>query len=169
MIKSLFIPLFLFSSAIALSGCQTLTPNLESLSPANLTSSGKDVHGEVQWDFAAEAGDHVLFQFEDAAGVMESQDLVPAPGAKHVPIAFSLSKNEMTRCRSGGSCRYSAQLKRGEVIKAHAQIYYSPSAQPLLLLDTPQLAGANLPSGKAVSTDNLIGPETDALPKPVYQ
>lgn len=121
--------LALFAFA-ALAGCQSITSGFESVLP-----SGKSIKGEVQWGFAALDGDIVTVEFSDASGVIVVQELLPTPGAKHVPFDLVAAKSDMTRCQSGGSCRYSATLMRGELAKARGQIYYTPTSTPLVLLD----------------------------------
>ena len=135
-----------------LAGCQSVTPGLETLVP-DITGNEKDIKGEVQWNFAAVSGDIVTLSLSDAQGVLIGLELRPAPGAKHVPFELATGKAQSTRCRSGGSCRYEASLKRGETVKARGQIYYTPTSTPLVVMETVGMTPGDSPQ----------------LPKPVYQ
>ncbi|WP_146006522.1 hypothetical protein [Cohaesibacter celericrescens] len=140
--------LFAFLACAVFSGCQSISSGLGTVIP-----TGKSIQGEVQWAFAALDGDIITLNFSDASGVIVAQELLPAPGAKHLPFNLVAAKNDLTRCQSGGSCRYSATLMRGEVLKARGHIYYTPTSTPVVVLSET----GRSPDASA------------AMPKPVYQ
>ena len=134
-----------------LAGCQTVTQSV-----SNLVPTGKSYKGEVQWDFAAIDGDIITLELSDGRGALVAQELLPVPGAKHIPFEITAGKTDLTRCQASGACRYSAKLLRGTATMAQGQIYYGQSSRPVIALGT-------------VSVTPETSVFSEALPKPVYR
>ena len=131
------LPLLSVAMLVTLSACQTITDGI--------VPTGKRVLGEVQWGFAASSGDIVTIELSDHQGVMVAQELLPTPGAKHVPFDLVAAKDDLTRCKAGGSCRYRAKLLRGDIPKAVGEIYYTGTSRPVVRLIT----AADIPAAPA--------------------
>nr|WP_321462709.1 hypothetical protein [uncultured Cohaesibacter sp.] len=144
-----------------LAACSSAPMGMEEV--GDMLTSDEAIAGEVQWDFAATSGDVVEISLQDAASALKQVEIIPAPGVKHVDFTMQIGKNDRTKCASRGSCRYSAQLRSGDMVKARGFAYYTTTIHPFITLDS--------------STDGALQPLPDngqvitpqALPEPVYQ
>ena len=129
--------LMILGTVGALTGCQTITDGVGSMFP-----SGTQVTGEVQWPFAASDGDLVYLSLENGSRVLVAQELLPTPGAKHLPFELVPANADIQNCTQG-LCSYSARLMRGEQILASGQAPYQSNGKVRIVLvpagATPQI------------------------------
>ena len=157
----------------ALAGCRAVPMGMEEV--GDMLQSSEPLRGEVIWDFAAMSGDEVVVGLTDAAGVLEETSVIPVPGVKHVDFSLSVSERDRTKCASRGSCRYSAELRSGDRVKARGFIYYTTSLHPLIELGSsdmaPEAMAAGAPNGGALPSQSGAAPsvQRQVLPKPVYR
>ncbi len=130
--------LMILATASALTGCQTITDGVGSMFP-----SGTQVAGEVQWPFAASDGDLVYLSLENGSRVLVAQELLPTPGAKHLPFELVPANADARNCAQG-LCRYSARLMRGEQVLASGQAAYQSSGKVRIVL---------MPAGEAPQSE----------------
>lgn len=144
--------LMILATSAGLAGCQTMTEGVGSMFP-----SGTKLSGEVQWLFAAAEGDVVTLSLESGARILVAQELLPTPGAKHVPFDLVPANADAQGCAQG-LCSYSARLMRGEQILASGQAPYQSSGKIRILLATAG-ASADLPGDTESETQIKIRTE----------
>nr|WP_321458124.1 hypothetical protein [uncultured Cohaesibacter sp.] len=153
----------------SLAGCRTVPIGMDEMD--DMLGQTPDIKGEVQWNFAATSGDLVLVGLQDAAGVIKSAKVIPPPGAKHVDFSLSISKSDRTKCLSRGSCRYSAELREGQTLKARGFIYFTTTLNPIIEISQegtiPQTVSASAPNQPQTSGGAPV--QKQQLPKPVYR
>ncbi|WP_114009867.1 hypothetical protein [Cohaesibacter intestini] len=130
MLNTRFLPVLSLLMIVGLSACQTVTEGVGSMFP-----SGTRVSGEVQWLFAASQGDVVYLSLQDGSRTLVAQELLPTPGAKHVPFDLVPANADARNCAQG-LCAYSARLTRGEQVLASGQAAYQSSGKVRIVLTT---------------------------------
>nr|WP_319484024.1 hypothetical protein [uncultured Cohaesibacter sp.] len=171
-------PSFLWTLVLmaGLAGCQTMPMGIEEMGEA--LSTGEEISGEAQWGFSATSGDVLLVGLQDASGVLKSSEVIPTPGVQHADFTLSINSNDRTKCTSRGSCRYSAELRAGNAVKASGYVYYTTSLHPVIMMTStiaapPEAAEAAL---DAPTTNQIAAPAAagqggnhQILPAPVYR
>ena len=147
MIKTRHLPALSMLLLLCLAGCQTVKNPVSTLFPTGTSSKG-----EVQWTFAARDGDVIFITLQEGTRTIVAQELLPTPGAKHVPFDLVPAKADFNRCAQG-VCVYQAGLRRGEEIIASGNTSFLGLENTIIPLH-------------AVGT--MPGSEPD-LPAPVYE
>lgn len=132
---------------VGLAGCQSVTGGVSSMFP-----TGTSIKGEAQWPFAATDGDVVFVSLQEGTRTVVAQELLPTPGAKHVPFDLVPANADAQRCAQGG-CRYSARLMRGSKLLASGEAAYQSTGVARIALSPV----GDIPGGEP------------SLPKPVYR
>jgi len=142
MLNTRFFPVLSLLMIVGLSACQTVTQGVGSMFP-----SGTRVSGEVQWLFAATQGDVVYLSLQDGSRTLVAQELLPTPGAKHVPFDLVPANADARNCAQG-LCAYSARLMRGEQVLASGQAAFQSSGRVRIVLATAGTVPASDPDSR---------------------